>query len=184
MAFDHPDNDILSNTPDKEYLNKVHRLATGGYKDINRSEELFDIYEMQQRNNWEDADSVYDAWLLSNNMPRKCFSYKKIYKYVSRMGNTKVTYVQQREFGTVLIINTNKEGKFDFNDTMTSLSEKLSSCATESASESESHNLLISDNEMLPDSQIKRKRKQRRIQLLCAEELSEEQPPESYERKT
>ena len=26
---------------------KVHRLAVGGYKDINRSEELFDIYEMQ-----------------------------------------------------------------------------------------------------------------------------------------
>ena len=40
---------------------KVHRLATGGYKDINRSYDLFDIYETQQRNNWEDADSVYNA---------------------------------------------------------------------------------------------------------------------------
>ena len=42
LAFDHPDYDISSGTPDKEYLNKVHRLATGGCKDINRSEELFD----------------------------------------------------------------------------------------------------------------------------------------------
>ena len=32
LAFDHPDYDISSRTPDKEYLNKVYRLATGGYK--------------------------------------------------------------------------------------------------------------------------------------------------------
>ena len=73
LAFDHPDYDISSSTPDKEYLNKVHRLATGGYKDINRSKELIHIYEMQQRKNWEGADDMYDAWLLSNNMPRKWF---------------------------------------------------------------------------------------------------------------
>ena len=30
LAFDHPDYDISSRTPDKEYLNKVYRLATGG----------------------------------------------------------------------------------------------------------------------------------------------------------
>ena len=71
VAFDHPDYDISSSTSDKEYLNKVHSLATGGYKDINRSKELIDVYEMRQRNNWEGADSVYDTWLLSNNMPRK-----------------------------------------------------------------------------------------------------------------
>ena len=35
----------------------------------------------------------------------------------------------------------------------------------------------------MPSSPIKRKRKRRRIQLLHAEELSEEQPPQSYERK-
>ena len=42
-------------------------------------------------------------------------------------------------------------------------------------------NRSYSDNEA--DSPIKRKRKRRRIRLLCAEELSEQQPPESYERK-
>ena len=71
LAFDHPDYDISSSTPDKEYLNKVHRLATAGYKNISNSEELFDIYETRQGNNWEGIDSVYDAWLLSNNTPRK-----------------------------------------------------------------------------------------------------------------
>ena len=34
----------------------------------------------------------------------------------------------------------------------------------------------------MPDSPIKRKRKRRCIRLICAEELSEEPPPESYER--
>ena len=46
LAFDHPDYDISPSTPNKEYLNKVHRPATGGYKDINCSKELIDIYEM------------------------------------------------------------------------------------------------------------------------------------------
>ena len=65
---------------------------------------------------------------------------------------------------------------------MTSLSEKLSSSVTELASENENQNSSFSDNGTLSDSPIKRKRKRRCIQLICAEELSEEQPPESYER--
>ena len=77
LAFDRPDYDISSSTPDKVNLNKVHRLATGGYKDVSHSEELFDVYEMRKRNNWEGADTVYDAWLLSNNTARKWFPYKK-----------------------------------------------------------------------------------------------------------
>ena len=73
LTFDHLDYDISSSTPDKEHLKKVHRLATGGYKDINRSEELFDIYEMRQRNNLEGADSMYNAWLLSKIRPENGF---------------------------------------------------------------------------------------------------------------
>ena len=76
-----------------------------------------------------------------------------------------------------------EDGKFDFNDTMTSLSEKLSSSVIESASENENQNLSSSDNETLPDSPIKQKCKRRCIQLLCAEECSDEEPTESYERK-
>ena len=66
---------------------------------------------------------------------------------------------------------------------MTSLPEKLSSSVIESASENENQNSSSSDSETLPDSPIKQKRKQRCIQLLCAEEYCEEEPPESYERK-
>ena len=40
--------------------------------EADRNEEL-----LRQRNNWEGADSVYDAWLLSNNTPRKWFPYQK-----------------------------------------------------------------------------------------------------------
>ena len=76
-----------------------------------------------------------------------------------------------------------EDGKFDFNDTVTSLSEKLSSSVIESASENENQNSSPSNNETSPDSPIKQKCKRRYIQLLCAEECSEEEPPESYERK-
>ena len=72
-----------------------------------------------------------------------------------------------------------EDGKFDFNGTMTSLSKKLSSSVIESASENENQNSSSSDNETLPDSPIKRKCKRRCIQLLCAEECSQEEPPES-----
>ena len=54
-----------------------------------------------------------------------------------------------------------KEGKFEFNDTMTSLSEKWSSSVTESASENQNHNSSFSDNKTLSDSPIKRKCKRR-----------------------
>ena len=76
-----------------------------------------------------------------------------------------------------------EDGKFDFNDTMTSLSEKLSSSVIESASENENRNSSSSDNETLPDSPIKQKCKRRSIQLLCTEQCSEEEPLESFERK-
>ena len=78
----------------------------------------------------------------------------RIYKYISRIGNTKATYIQQREFGSV----------FHFNDTVTSLSQMLSSSVTVSASENKNHNLSFSDNETLPDFPIKRKRLRRYIQ--------------------
>ena len=76
-----------------------------------------------------------------------------------------------------------EDGKFVFNDTMTSLLEKLSSSVIESASENKNQNSLSSDNEILPDSPIKEKCKRRCIQLLCAEECSEEEPSESFKRK-
>ena len=110
-------------------------------------------------------------------------SLQDVYTYVSRMENTKAAYIHQREFGTVFPINTKKRGEvwlqwpYDFSF------KKIVIKCHESVSESESHNSSLSDNETLPDSPIKQKRKQRRIQLLCAEELSEEQPPESIKRK-
>ena len=174
LAFDHPDYDISSSIPEKEYLNNVHRLATGGYKDINRSEEPFDVYEMRQRNNWEGADSVYDAWLLSNNTPRKCFPYKKFVSMFPEWETQRLRIYNKENLEQCSQSTPIKEGKFDYNDTIISLSEKLSSSFIDSASETENHNSSFSDNETLPDSPIKRKRKRRCIQLLCAEELSEE----------
>ena len=65
---------------------------------------------------------------------------------------------------------------------MTSLSEKLSWSVIDLASENENQNSSSSNNET-SDSPIKQKRKRQCIQLLCAEEHSEEQSPENYDRK-
>ena len=118
LAFDHPDYDISSSTPDKEYLKKVHRLATGGYKDISRSEELFDIYEMRQRNNWEGADSVYNAWLPSNNAPRKWFPYKKFISVFPEWETQRLLIYNKENLEQCSKSTPIEDGKFDSSMTL------------------------------------------------------------------
>ena len=138
---------------------------------------------MRQRNNWEKADSVYDAWLLSNNTPRKWFPYKKFISMFPEWEHERLLIYSKENLEQCSQSTPIEDGMFDFHDTMTSLSEKLSSSIIESASEKENQNSSSNDNETLPDSPIKQKYKRRCIQLLCAEECSEEEPPVSYERK-
>ena len=88
------------------------------------------------------------GFFLSNNMPTKLVSLQKVYMYVSRLGNTNVTYIQQREFIKCLQSAPIKEGKFDFIDTITSLSEKLSSSVIGLASENNNHNLSSTEKKI------------------------------------
>ena len=118
-----------------------------------------------------------------NNTPKKWFPYKKLIGMLPEWETQRLLIYNKENFEKCPQSTPIKEGKLDFNDTMTSLSEKLSSSVIKPASENESQNSSFSDNETLPDSPIKRKRRRRCIQLLCAEEPSEEQPLESYDRK-
>ena len=46
------------------------------------TQKVLEIYKIRQKGEWEEPESVYDAWLLSNNSKRKWFPYKfftKIY---------------------------------------------------------------------------------------------------------
>ena len=129
---------------------------------------------MRQRNNWKGVDSVHDAWLLSNNMPRKWFPYKKFTSMFPGWEHHRLLIYNKENLEQCSQSTPIEDEKFDFNDTMTSLSEKLSSSVIESASENENQNSSSSDNETLPDSPIKQCKRQC-IQLLCAEECSEEE---------
>ena len=51
---------------------------------------------MEQRNSWEGADRVYAAWLKQ--YAKKMISLQEVYMSASRMGNAKVTYIQQGDF--------------------------------------------------------------------------------------
>ena len=133
---------------------------------------------MQQRNNWEGADSVYDAWILSDNTPKKWFPYKKFISLFPESELQRLLIYKKQNLEQCCQSTPIEDGKFDFNDTMTSLSENLSSSVIESASENKNQNSSSSDNETLPDSPIKRKCKQRCIQLLCAGACSKGEPPE------
>ena len=80
MSFEHPDYDISSSATDKEYMEKVYNIATVGFKELPITQKLSEIYEMRQRWEWEGPDSMYDAWLLSDNSRRKWFPYKSFAK--------------------------------------------------------------------------------------------------------
>ena len=45
-------------------MEKVYKIATGGFKELPITQKVLEIYEMRQRGEWEGPDSVYDAWLL------------------------------------------------------------------------------------------------------------------------
>ena len=71
LRFEHPHCDISLSAPDKEYIEKVYKIARGGFKELQMTQKVLEIYEMRQRGEWEGLHSVYDSWLLSNNSRRK-----------------------------------------------------------------------------------------------------------------
>ena len=101
LAFDHPGYDISSSAPDKEYLNKVHRLATGGHKNINGSKELIDIYEMRQRNNWEGADSVYELGFYQIMCQENGFLTRRLYVCFQNGKHKGCLYTSKRIWNSV-----------------------------------------------------------------------------------
>ena len=90
MRFEHPHYDISLSAPDKEYIEKVYKIARGGFKELQMTQKVLEIYEMRQRGEWEGLHSVYDSWLLSNNSRRKQFTHKffnKIYPNLEKKKN-------------------------------------------------------------------------------------------------
>ena len=48
LSFEHP-HYISSSTPDKKYMEKVYKIATGGFKELPITQKVLEIYEMRQR---------------------------------------------------------------------------------------------------------------------------------------
>ena len=49
LSFEHPHYDISSSATDKEYMEKVYKIATGGFKELPITQKVLEIYEMRQR---------------------------------------------------------------------------------------------------------------------------------------
>ena len=49
LSFEHPHYDLSSSAPDKEYIEKVYKIATGGFKELPITQKVLEIYEMRQR---------------------------------------------------------------------------------------------------------------------------------------
>ena len=46
LSFEHPHFDISSSATDKEYMEKVYKIATGGFKELPITQKVLEIYEM------------------------------------------------------------------------------------------------------------------------------------------
>ena len=92
-------------------------------------------------------------------MPRKRFPNKKFISMFPEWETQRLLIYNKENLQQCSQSTPIEDGKFDFNDTPTCLSEKLSSSVIESTSENENQNSSSSDNETLPDSPIKRNRK-------------------------
>ena len=83
LAFDSVCFDCTSEATDADYIEKVYRLASydhDAWDNLEVSEETVNIFEMRRRSDWHGADSVYDAWLLSNKYRRSWFRYDMFFK--------------------------------------------------------------------------------------------------------
>ena len=78
LSFESDLMDYVSEARDINYMTKVYKIATFGWRDLvqQMTAKTFEIFQMRERTGWEGADALYDAWLLSHNFRRKWFPYK------------------------------------------------------------------------------------------------------------
>ena len=71
FSFEHSHYDISSSAPDKEYMEKVYKIATGGFKELQITRKVLEIFEMRQRGEWKGPDSVYHTFNPGQNIRNK-----------------------------------------------------------------------------------------------------------------
>ena len=73
LSFEHSHYDISSSAPNKEYMEKVYKIATGGYKELLITQSVRNLQNAPggRMGTTRERTNVYDAWLLSNNSRRK-----------------------------------------------------------------------------------------------------------------
>ena len=86
VSFESDPMDYISEARDMNYMTKVYKIATFGWRDLvqQMTTKTFEIFQMRERTGWEGADALYDAWLLSHNFCRIWFPYKM---FVSRFSH-------------------------------------------------------------------------------------------------
>ena len=69
--------DNFSDINSAAYLEKVHQLSTNDkvWHDLDFTKQTIRMFERRLRIQWEDSDTVYDAWVLRKGYTRPFFDY-------------------------------------------------------------------------------------------------------------
>ena len=137
-----------------------HRLATGGFREINNSNEQFDVYEIHKETIECVCVVLCFCWTVRQ---EKCISAKALYLYFQNKKRKGYVYATQKICKSVRNQHQQKSGSLV---SMTSFSEKLSSSVNESANKGDNHNSSSGENKTFPDYPITQKCKGRCIRPL------------------
>lgn len=123
LAFESELFDCTSQKASKSYMAKVYEiLTTEELRNVDSQikEKTLEIFEMRIRTDWKGADSIFDAWLLSNGNKRSWFPYEKFLKLFPDWESFKENFVSP----TVSVSPVESEGSEDDFDIST-VSENL-----------------------------------------------------------
>jgi hypothetical protein len=76
--------DIETIITEASYLQKVFQVTTQEFDNVNINKETVEIYKARRRNNYEQPDTFYDAWLLRQETPRDAFpleDFKRLFPH-------------------------------------------------------------------------------------------------------
>ena len=79
LCFETELQDCVGQPRSTEYMEKVYRIVTSAWKVLvtQLKSRTVEIFQMRHRINWAGSDTIYDAWLLTNNLRRRAFSKSK-----------------------------------------------------------------------------------------------------------
>ena len=99
LCFETELQDCISSPRNKDYMEKVYKLVTFCWKELipQITSKTVEIFQMRERTESCGSDTVYDAWLLANNLQRSAFSQRKFNRIYPFWKTTRQSLIEDEQ---------------------------------------------------------------------------------------